>query len=151
MRRSLVLLALLAAPALQAQPASDAPMAVVTALFEGMRASDSTAMAATLHPEARLLTAMVGRDGIPTVRETPLPAFLVSVAAAEPGSLDERLYDVEVRMDGTMAVAWTPYRFYLNGAFSHCGVNQFTLVREGADWKILQIVDTRRREDCTME
>lgn len=151
MRTLCFLLGLLVVHSAAAQSSSDEPMAVVTRLFEGMHASDSSAVAGTLHPEARLMTAVVKPDGVPALVTTPIPAFLSSLAGAPAGALDERLYDVEVKVDGTMASVWTPYRFYLNGNFSHCGVNQFTLAKVGDDWKILQIVDTRRRDDCTME
>jgi hypothetical protein len=47
-----------------------------------------------------------------------------------------------------MAAAWTPYRFYRNGEFSHCGVNSFQLVKMAEGWKIVYIIDTRRKEPC---
>ncbi len=151
MRTILALFALLLPATARAQPTpADEAMAAVTALFEGMKAADSSAVAHVLHPDARLVTAAV-REGVPAVVPTPIPAFLAGVAGAAPGALDERLYDVEVRADGTMAAVWAPYRFYLNGQFSHCGVNQFTLARTADGWKILHILDTRRRADCTME
>lgn len=151
MRLICLVLGLVLTHSAAAQSAPDDPMAVVTQLFEAMRASDTTAIAGTLHADARLLTAVVKPDGVPGLVTTPIPAFLTSVAGAPAGSLDERLYDVETRTDGTLASVWTPYRFYFNGNFSHCGVNHFTLAKVGHDWKILQIIDTRRREDCTME
>ncbi len=148
---ALFALLLALAPATSAQNAVDEPMATVTELFEAMLASDSTRLAATLHPQARLMTTAIQPDGTPVVITTPFAAFKTSVADAPAGSLNEKLYDVELRVDGTMAMAWTPYRFYYNGAFSHCGTNQFTLVRTADGWKILQILDTRRRDDCAME
>ncbi len=152
MRQSLFLCLLVLIPTTgMAQSAHDEPMAAVTRFFEGMMASDTTLITSTLHPEARLMTALVKPDGSPAIATTPIPAFLGGVAGAAAGSLDERLYDVEVRVDGTMASVWAPYRFYLNGDFSHCGINQFVLVKIGDLWQILQIVDTRRRADCTME
>jgi hypothetical protein len=47
-----------------------------------------------------------------------------------------------------MATAWTPYNFYFNGKFSHCGVNNFVLVKQDNGWKIQYIIDTRRRQGC---
>ncbi|MEM0542129.1 hypothetical protein WFZ85_05850 [Flavobacterium sp. j3] len=52
-----------------------------------------------------------------------------------------------IQVDGEMAHAWTPYEFYVNGKFSHKGVNAFTLFKDGSleasGWKIIHIVDTR--------
>ena len=141
----LVPLALLLAlaPSALAQPDLEAEVrATVAQLFDGMRAKDTTAVRATMHPDARLMTAAA--DG---VVESPIGAFLASVAGA-PVVLDERLEDgYPVLVDGTLAVAWTPYRFYAGGQFSHCGTNAFTLARVEDAWQIVQIVDTRRR-DC---
>jgi hypothetical protein len=62
--------------------------------------------------------------------------------------LDERILAYEIRIDGPMATAWTPYEFYVNGDFSHCGVNSFQLVKFVEGWKIVYIIDTRRKEPC---
>jgi hypothetical protein len=43
---------------------------------------------------------------------------------------------------------WTPYELEVEGIFSHCGVNSFQLIRINEQWKITQITDTRRKEDC---
>jgi hypothetical protein len=47
-----------------------------------------------------------------------------------------------------MAAVWTPYNFYYNGQFSHCGVNSFQVIRFKDGWKIQYIIDTRRRTGC---
>jgi SnoaL-like domain len=54
----------------------------------------------------------------------------------------------EIKIDANMAMAWTPYKFYIGENFSHCGVNLFTLVKLEQDWKIVNIIDTRRRQGC---
>ncbi len=148
--RALPLLALLllAVPA-SAQDADAAVRATITALFDGMRAKDSTAIRATLHPEARLMTA-ANQNGQRGVMQTPIGAFLASVAGA-PVSLDEQLSEeYPVLIDDGLAVAWTPYRFYADGQFSHCGTNAFVLALGDDGWQIVQIMDTRRR-DCDAE
>jgi len=48
----------------------------------------------------------------------------------------ERGFDPEVRISGPLAIAWLPYDLYLDGEWSHCGVDVFTLVRIEGDWKI---------------
>ena len=118
--------------------------ATIARLFDGMRAKDTTAVRATMHPTARLMTSG-GMDGQPGVTESPIADFLRAVAGA-PVELDERLADgYPVLVDGGLAVAWAPYRFYAGGQFSHCGTNAFTLALTDDGWRIVQIVDTRRR------
>jgi hypothetical protein len=45
-----------------------------------------------------------------------------------------------------IAVVWTPYEFQVNGKFSHCGVDAFSLVRIDGRWKIAGIVYTVEQE-----
>jgi len=120
-------------------------------MFDGMRAADSTALAAVFHPEARLMT-VDERSGSPEVRSTPIAAFISQIGKAEAGQLDEKLYRTEVRVDGALATAWTEYGFFFQGKFSHCGVNAFQFARNGdGNWQIIQIIDTRQREGCDTE
>jgi hypothetical protein len=125
-----------------------AVMAVVTALFDAMRAGDSTALRATLHPGATAATTFV-RDGVPTLeRETSLDGFVQAVGTPHEGVWDERIRDAEVEVDGTLATAWMKYAFYVGENFSHCGVDAFQLFKSADGWKIFHIADTRRREGC---
>jgi hypothetical protein len=48
----------------------------------------------------------------------------------------ERGFRPEVRIAGGLATVWLPYDFYLDGKWSHCGVDQFTFVRTAAGWRI---------------
>ncbi len=48
----------------------------------------------------------------------------------------ERGFDPEVRRAGDLATVWIPYDFHVDGAWSHCGVDTFTLVRVEGEWRI---------------
>lgn len=48
----------------------------------------------------------------------------------------ERGFDPQVMISGPIAVVWLPYDFHLDGAWSHCGVDVFTLLRTEAGWRI---------------
>lgn len=150
--RTLLLISALAA-ALCAHPAAaQAPehdvLEVVTRLFDGMRAADTTAMRSTFHPDIRLVTTGT-RDGQPVASIVPIGAWLEGVAGADQ-LLDERIHDPEVRIDGNLATVWTYYTLHVGDRFSHCGVDAFQLVRTPDGWKITQVTDTRQREGCTM-
>ena len=123
-------------------------VATIRQLFDGMRNADSVAVQTAFHPEARLQTAVVGPDGIVKVQNADLARFARSVGTAPRGILDERLLYTEIRVDGPLATAWTPYTFVLRGQISHCGVNAFQLVNVDNRWQILQITDTRRQTGC---
>jgi len=61
---------------------------------------------------------------------------------------DERLLVYNVQIDAIIAHVWTPYEFWFNDAFSHCGANAFTLVKTDAGLKIIHIIDSRRKDSC---
>lgn len=125
-----------------------AVMAVVEGLFDAMRAGDSTAFRAALHPSATAATAFV-RDGVPTLtREASLDGFVQAVGTPHEDVWDERIWDSEVRVDGRLATAWMEYAFYAGETFSHCGVDAFQLFKGEEGWKIFHIADTRRTEGC---
>lgn len=57
----------------------------------------------------------------------------------------EKILSYNIQIDGTMAHVWAPYEFYLNDKLSHSGVNTFTLFKEKDSWKIIYLIDTRRK------
>ena len=93
----------------------------------------------------------IGRDagGVPQLKNESIRDFLASMAGLPDTLLiQERLLDYRIRVDGDMAHAWTPYEFYVQGKFHHCGVNSFQLFHDGKSWRIIYLVDTRRTGDC---
>jgi len=52
------------------------------------------------------------------------------------GGIIERGFRPTVQISGPLAVVWLPYDLYVEGVWSHCGVDAFTLVQTGATWKI---------------
>ena len=122
-------------------------LAVVEALFDGMRAADSAAVRSTLHPEARLVGVADGEDG-PVLRAESMDGFVSAVGTPHEETWDERIWDPEVRIDDRLATVWVPYAFYLGETLSHCGFDAFQLYESADGWKIFQIADTRRREGC---
>lgn len=72
--------------------------------------------------------------------------FYKSIATI-PSSMkfQEKILSYDIQIDGTMAHVWTPYEFYINEKLSHSGVNAFTLFKEKDIWKIIYLIDTRRK------
>jgi hypothetical protein len=144
----LVLPPLATAPALHAQAEERAVMTVVQQLFDGMRARDTARMRATLHPDARLVSAGV-KDSVPTVTVVAVTDWLAGIPKARPGMLlDERIHNPVVKVDGGLASVWAEYTFYLGDQVNHCGVDTFHLVKTAGGWRIIDLADTRRREGC---
>ncbi len=132
------------AAVLPAQSADEkAVLATVQRVFEGMRTSDSAMVRSSFDAGARF----AGVDSTGTVRYGTLDGWIRAIATSA-GRWEEPLYDVQVRVDGTMAQVWAPYTFYLDKKVRHCGVDTFELLRTSTGWKITQLSDTQRRENC---
>lgn len=144
MKHLFLIIGLLFTTPLVAQtPDETAVKATITRMFDGMSKADSALLKPLFAPGARLQTVQ-NKQGTVSVKEDPIAGFISSIGKAKAGSLDERLSGMDIKIDGDLATAWTPYSFYFNGKQSHCGANAFTLVRLGGDWKIQTIIDTRR-------
>jgi len=57
-------------------------------------------------------------------------------AAKSDRAYTERGFDPTVLVSGPIAMVWMPYDFHLDGAWSHCGVDVFTLLKGPAGWRI---------------
>jgi hypothetical protein len=62
--------------------------------------------------------------------------------------LQEKPLSFDIKVHEGIAIAWVPYEFRVNGRFSHCGVDTFTLIKVGANWKILNLSYTIDAGDC---
>ena len=122
--------------------------ATINQLFEGMRNADSTKILSVFAPAAIMQTIVVNNEGKTSIRQNEVAGFATSVGKLAKGAADEQIQFETIKVDGDLAIAWTPYRFIFNGNFSHCGVNTFTLVKLDGVWKINYIIDTRRKENC---
>lgn len=130
-----------------AQNSVDSIKTVVDNLFIAMQNSDTTLLKSCFS-EGAILQTIYKKDGIVDVKTEVLTEFISSIASQAKGALDERITFDMVKVDGDLAIAWTPYSFYYKTIFSHCGVNSFQLVRINGYWKIQYLIDTRRKTGC---
>ncbi len=93
-------------------------------------------------------TIIIGKDGKQAVANVNANDFIASISKLPKGTVDERIVFDAVKTDGMMAIVWAPYKFYYNGKFSHCGVDNFTLVKFNGVWKIQYLVYSRKKGDC---
>lgn len=130
------------------QSDEDQVKAVIESLFDAMRTKNADQIAAVFSEEAIMQTIeSTGETGV--VKAGSVADFVKGIdSLPEDAVLDEKITDYQITIDGPMAAAWTPYQFYFNEKFSHCGVNSFQLVKMASGWKIVYIIDTRRKDGC---
>ena len=150
MQKLLWVLAILSFTDLYAQePDKVAVQRTIETFFEGFHQQDSLLIKQTVHYGVVLQTIAKDSLGNDRVRTEDFHRFLRSIVGIPKTTrFEEVLKSFSIQVDGPMAHAWTPYEFRLNDVFSHCGVNSFQLFKEGADWKIIYLIDTRHKDQC---
>ena len=144
----IVLTVLVCGISARAQTAEDSVKAVINRMFTGMKNADPEMLKSTFADSLVFQTIGRNKEGKMIVRNEAPAGFIDVVSKEIAGNLDERITFDVVKVDGPLAIAWTPYNFYYKGVFSHCGVNSFQLVRFNGEWKIQYLIDTRRKQGC---
>ena len=149
MRKLLVILFLFFTLSSFAQTDEEQIKASINQVFDGMRKNDTTLVRQVLHSSCFLKTIGKNKTGEVRLQEDAIGEWLKQIGTKREGViLDERLTSFDIKIDDEMAMAWTPYDFYVNDKFNHCGVDVFTMMKTDKGWKIVGIVDTRRKENC---
>ncbi|GAA3791304.1 nuclear transport factor 2 family protein [Corallibacter vietnamensis] len=121
----------------------------VDTFFEGFHKGDTLLMKSVLANKVVTQTVTKNKEGKTLLGTESMQDFL-KVIGARPANQKwkEKLLDYKIQVDGNMAHVWTPYEFWFNDSFSHCGVNSFQLFNDNGTWKIIYLIDTRRRAGC---
>lgn len=121
---------------------------VIKTLFDGMRAADSTYLIPLFEEKASLESVFYNQQGETVKRSSEISGFITAVGQPREQVWDERIHSYDINIDDPLAIAWTPYSFYVDEKLSHCGVNVFKMIKTDAKWKISGITDTRKKEGC---
>ncbi len=117
--------------------------------FEAFHAKDSTVMKKVVRPDIILQTIGLDSEGKLRLKSDNFDDLVNSIISIPDSiSFQERLMDYAIQIDGAMANVWTPYEFWLNDEFHHCGVNSFQLFKDIDGWRIIYLIDTRRKKGC---
>ena len=131
---------------LAAQSEEDAVKAVINQFFEGMQKKDTSMILQTFTDAPLMQTYAQNREGRLVVRSQDFREFIQFIGKPSSNKYDERIVFKSIQIEQSLASVWTPYAFYLNDNFSHCGTNAFQLVKTDQGWKIQYIIDTRRKK-----
>jgi hypothetical protein len=119
---------------------------VIDDFFMAFHAKDTTKLRAYCSEKMIMQSISESAKGNKFTEET-IESFFTSLAKI-PHSVgfEEKILSYNIQIDGTMANVWTPYEFYINGKIQHKGVNSFQLYNDDGFWKIIYIIDTRRKK-----
>jgi hypothetical protein len=110
----------------------DAVLTTVQAFFDTMTAKDVEGARKILVPQGRF-HAMRMRDG--DIRSFSNEEYFAQLQS-EKRTFRERMWNPEVRVHGLIATVWTPYDFWIDGKFSHCGIDAFDLIKTKDGWQM---------------
>jgi hypothetical protein len=135
MRLVLITILCAVAPAItgaQGTADRDQVLKTVQAFFDTMTAKDVDGARKILMPQGRFHAVRM-RDG--NIRSFSNEEYFADLQAAK-RTMRERIWNPEVRVRGAIATVWTPYDFWIDGKYSHCGIDAFDLVKTEEGWKI---------------
>jgi len=121
-----------------------AVLGVVDQTFAALARHDVVALRQLLVPGA--VFAVLGPDG--RVKMERDDEFLQMLGSRK-GDWRERIWSPKVLMQDGLAQVWAPYDFHLDGKFSHCGIDSFSLVKDGSgQWRIAGITYNVQIDGC---
>ncbi len=125
---------------------------VIDTFFEGFHEGDTLKMKSVMAEKLPTQTVFASKEGKNMVRDSSGDDFIKAIGNRPlDQKWEEKLLDYKIQIDGNLAHVWTPYEFWLNGEFSHCGANAFTLAKMDDGWKIVHLIDSRRKSSCKDE
>lgn len=141
--KNLLALALLVAPTVSAQGTtrtadSVAVIALADSALAAINRGDMIAFTDLMVDEA-MITTITARSATAKHRVRTRAAERAGTSTA---TVVERGFNATALVSGPMAMVWLPYDLYVNGAWSHCGVDVFTFVRTEGQWMIASLAYT---------
>jgi len=125
-----------------AQTDQEAVLAVAQKVFDGINTKNADLIEANMMPEGVLFSTMNG-----SARFTSVSDF-ASQVVGEDAVYHERMFETTVHVQDGVALIWADYDFHINGAFSHCGVDTFSMVKTPEGWKVASLTYTVQQEGC---
>jgi hypothetical protein len=104
-----------------------------------------SALAAITRGDAVGLTDLMVSEAVmfPTSTRDGVTAYRVRTREAQRtaaiNGVVERGFKPTAMVNGGVAMVWMPYDLYVNGAWSHCGADVFTLVKSNDKWRIASL------------
>ena len=117
-------------------------IAALQTLFDALATGDADLLRAVMDPDIVMHSSGTNAAGEISLGSSTLDGLAARIETSEV-PLIERMWDPLVSVNGSMAMSWTPYDFYLGADFRHCGVDTATLMDTQGGWKIVSLAWTR--------
>ena len=125
-----------------------AALNVVNQLFSEMAAANPAGILALHTPTSDLAGVFRTKDGKTRYQAINGEKFS-QMFTDKTKVMKEEMYDPKIEVSGDWAMVWGRYVFFVGDKLSHCGINQFNLVRIEGAWKIANGASTIDPSDCS--
>ena len=129
----------------------EAILAVMDKAFAAVRSNLPDDWRAIQLAEGTTLSFRPGPTGGPQEREMRISNNEAFIADLEPDGheyIERWTGEPTVLIRGPIAVVWGEYEFWIDGEFSHCGVDSADLVEVEGEWKVANFMWTVEKDDC---
>lgn len=129
----------------------DAILALMDQAFDAVASRDPDDMRAIQLAEGTSLSFRPRQNGAPGELEMQMSTNEALVAGdVDDGSRFTERWTVEptVMIRGPIAVVWGEYEFWIDGEYSHCGIDSVDLVKVDGAWKIANWMWTVEKDNC---
>lgn len=123
-------------------------LAVIDKAFAAVASGDPDHWRPLLTDQARSLDFLIEPDCAASPRERSYRDFLSTLKPDDRRLFERWLGEPTVLIRGPIAVVWGEYDFWIDGKFSHCGVDTVNLGKFDGEWKIAHFMWTVEREGC---
>jgi len=126
-------------------------LAVMDRAFAAVRSSQPDDWRAIQLADGTTLSFRPQPDGEPGNLEMRVSNNEEFIAKLEPDGheyVERWTEEPTVLIRGPIAVVWGAYEFWIDGEFSHCGVDSTDLVKVDGEWKVANFMWTVEKENC---
>jgi hypothetical protein len=124
-----------------------AVLAVMDRYMKAISEKDVKTMAALQTPEGMTYRARAVEGGGWDLIARP-NSYWADSSRIDSNTHRERYWSPTVLIRGGIAVVWAPYKYWINGKTSHCGVDVFNFVKINGEWRVSNSMWTVEPNAC---
>ncbi len=121
-------------------------ISVVNQFFEVLSSLDVNVAKQIMMPEGTYFSIRKKGEGF-LIKNSTFQKYIEDIPNIKV-KLKETMTNPKVLIHDRIAVLWTRYDFFVNGKFSHCGVDAFNLIKTPDGWKIAGCIYSVEKTGC---
>jgi len=139
LNRSLLFLIFILTPVFTiAQSEEEIIINITQQFFDAMNKRDTTVARNILLPDGQIFSIREDSTGV-NIKKRSHADFINNLTMSDKELL-ETMSNPKVMIHDRVAILWAKYKFYLDGEYSHGGVDAFSFLKTAQGWKISGVI-----------